>query len=87
MKPEDYLAERYSEALAEVPCLEGEPLLESRMREMIYLNMTRFLPVLLDRVDRMSMASGLEAAKLMLWRICNIKWIARLPVIVYGLVG
>ena len=30
------------------------------MREMSYLNITRFMPTLLDRKDRMSMAVGLE---------------------------
>lgn len=30
------------------------------MRIMSYLNITRFMPTLLDRKDRMSMAAGLE---------------------------
>ena len=33
---------------------------ERRMREICYLFLTRFLPNLLDRKDRMSMAVGLE---------------------------
>ncbi|AUX24619.1 uncharacterized protein SOCEGT47_051580 [Sorangium cellulosum] len=32
---------------------------ERRMREICYLHLTRFLPLLLDRDDRMSMATGL----------------------------
>jgi asparagine synthase (glutamine-hydrolysing) len=60
MRPEEYVAERYREALAEVPRLPGEDPLEARMREMLYLNITRFMPILLDRKDRMSMAVGLE---------------------------
>src|SRR4029434_1626703 len=32
----------------------------ARMREVSYFALTRFLPVLLDRKDRMSMAVGLE---------------------------
>ncbi|MEV4053675.1 asparagine synthase (glutamine-hydrolyzing) [Amycolatopsis sp. NPDC049688] len=52
---------RYREALAEVPSLPGEPAGERRMREMTYLNLTRFVQTLLDRKDRMSMAVGLEA--------------------------
>ncbi|PZG51378.1 asparagine synthase (glutamine-hydrolyzing) [Spongiactinospora gelatinilytica] len=51
---------RYHEALAEVPVLPGEDALERRMREVTYLNLTRFLQTLLDRKDRMSMASSLE---------------------------
>lgn len=57
---EEYVARRYHEALEEVPRLEGEDPREARMREMLYLNITRFLPTLLDRKDRMTMAFGLE---------------------------
>lgn len=60
IKPEQYLAGRYEEALNEVPRLQGEDAKQSRMREMSYLNITRFMPTLLDRKDRMSMAVGLE---------------------------
>ncbi|MFZ3373003.1 MAG: asparagine synthase C-terminal domain-containing protein, partial [Desulfitobacteriaceae bacterium] len=35
-------------------------LLEARIREISYLTLTRFMPTLLDRKDRMTMASGLE---------------------------
>ncbi|UUV31543.1 asparagine synthase (glutamine-hydrolyzing) [Amycolatopsis roodepoortensis] len=52
--------ERYAEALREVPRLDGESAAGRRMREMFYVQLTRFLPFLLDRKDRMSMASGLE---------------------------
>lgn len=51
---------RYHEALAEVPVLPGESTSERRMREVTYLNLTRFVQTLLDRKDRMSMAVGLE---------------------------
>ncbi|MFC8247988.1 asparagine synthase (glutamine-hydrolyzing) [Streptomyces chartreusis] len=50
----------YHEAIAEVPVLPGEAGLEKRMRELSYLNLTRFVNTLLDRKDRMSMAVGLE---------------------------
>ncbi|HHW40761.1 MAG TPA: asparagine synthase (glutamine-hydrolyzing) [Syntrophomonadaceae bacterium] len=60
IRPEEYLADRYHEALAEVPRLPGENPAEARMREMLYLNITRFMPILLDRKDRMSMYTGLE---------------------------
>lgn len=61
MRPREYLYGRYRDALAEVPRLPGENAQEARMREMFYLNITRFMPTLLDRKDRMSMAAGLEA--------------------------
>ena len=60
VKPDDYVASRYSEALAEVPRLSGEDAKATRMREIFYLSLTRFMPTLLDRKDRMSMAFGLE---------------------------
>lgn len=60
IQPERYVADRYGEALAEVPLLDGETPRERRMREVAYLALTRFLPVLLDRKDRLSMAVGLE---------------------------
>lgn len=55
-----YRAARYREGLAEVPVLPGEDATERRMREITYLNLTRFVQTLLDRKDRMSMAVGLE---------------------------
>ncbi|NPV91215.1 MAG: asparagine synthase (glutamine-hydrolyzing) [Firmicutes bacterium] len=60
IRPEQYVRKRYLEALEEVPRLPGEDPGEARMREMLYLNLTRFMPILLDRKDRMSMAVGLE---------------------------
>lgn len=60
IKPYEYVQRRYKEALAEVPRLEGESDREARIREISYLSITRFLATLLDRKDRMSMATGLE---------------------------
>ncbi|ADL69311.1 asparagine synthase (glutamine-hydrolyzing) [Thermoanaerobacterium thermosaccharolyticum DSM 571] len=60
IRPLEYLNDRYREALNEVPKLPGEDKESARMREIFYLNQTRFLAMLLDRMDRMSMASGLE---------------------------
>ncbi|WEK55318.1 MAG: asparagine synthase (glutamine-hydrolyzing) [Candidatus Cohnella colombiensis] len=60
LQPQQYLAERYEQAIAEVPQLAGEDESRRRMRRMSYLNITRFMPTLLDRKDRMSMAVGLE---------------------------
>lgn len=56
----DYLRRRYLEAIEELPCLVGEDSFNTRIRELFYLNITRFMPTLLDRKDRMSMACGLE---------------------------
>jgi asparagine synthase (glutamine-hydrolysing) len=56
----EYLQDRYAEAVAETPRLAGEEGRERRLREVQYLNLTRFMPALLDRKDRMSMAVGLE---------------------------
>ncbi|GED16836.1 asparagine synthase (glutamine-hydrolyzing) [Aneurinibacillus migulanus] len=57
---EAYVKGRYEEALDEVPRLPGEEGHAARIREMFYLNLTRWMPTLLDRKDRMSMAVGLE---------------------------
>ncbi|GGX81592.1 asparagine synthase (glutamine-hydrolyzing) [Streptomyces anandii] len=55
-----YAADRYAEAVRQAPTLPGEEGVQRRMREVFHLNLTRFLPFLLDRKDRMSMAVGLE---------------------------
>lgn len=56
----EYAQSRYQDAIDEVPKLDGESKLEARMREIFYLSLTRWMPTLLDRKDRMSMAFGLE---------------------------
>lgn len=58
--PHEYVKQRYREALSEVPQLDGEHAKDARIREIGYLSITRFMPTLLDRKDRMSMGSGLE---------------------------
>jgi asparagine synthase (glutamine-hydrolysing) len=56
-----YLRDRYAQAVAEVEPADGEEdEHEHRMRVMCYVHLTRFLRMLLDRKDRMSMAVGLE---------------------------
>jgi len=57
---ETYLQDRYADAVAEVERLPSEDGFTHRMRVMGYLHLTRFLRILLDRNDRMSMAVGLE---------------------------
>ncbi|TGE34613.1 asparagine synthase (glutamine-hydrolyzing) [Desulfosporosinus sp. Sb-LF] len=74
LQPHDYLSRRYEEALAEISKLPGSSSIshqdsrtiqgdlqrETRIREITYLTLTRFMPTLLDRKDRMTMATGLE---------------------------
>jgi asparagine synthase (glutamine-hydrolysing) len=55
-----YQNKLYEAALAEVPHLVGESAEEGRLREISYLTLTRWLPILLEKKDRMSMAVGLE---------------------------
>jgi asparagine synthase (glutamine-hydrolysing) len=55
-----YQRDAYATALREVVYLKGEPELERRMRVSSYLHLTRFVRLLLDRKDRMSMRVGLE---------------------------
>ncbi|HEX5404650.1 MAG TPA: asparagine synthase C-terminal domain-containing protein, partial [Pseudonocardiaceae bacterium] len=55
-----YMRDTYSSAVAEVEPLAGESEHERRMRVICYLHLTRFVRLLLDRKDRMSMAVGLE---------------------------
>jgi len=57
---DNHSAEHYRQALTEVPVLAGETGLERRIREITYLNLTRYLRVILDRKDRMGMACALE---------------------------
>ncbi|MFD0634897.1 asparagine synthase (glutamine-hydrolyzing) [Catenulispora yoronensis] len=60
IEPERYEADRYHEALGEVSYVLGESAERRREREVFHLGVTRWLPGLLDRQDRMSSALGLE---------------------------
>ncbi|MFI9328411.1 asparagine synthase (glutamine-hydrolyzing) [Kitasatospora sp. NPDC052868] len=60
VRPEEYTAAAYHRSIAEVPRLAGEPAEQARIREVFHLALTRWLPPLLDRVDRVSMSVGLE---------------------------
>lgn len=55
-----YLPDRYQQAVAKVPVLDGEDAFDATMRRICYLHLTHFVRILLDRKDRMSMATGLE---------------------------
>ena len=58
---ENYVEQAYQDTLAQVPFLPGESQEVRRRREMSYLNLRWFMQTLLDRMDRTSMAWGLEA--------------------------
>ncbi|MGD0154405.1 MAG: asparagine synthase (glutamine-hydrolyzing), partial [Thermacetogeniaceae bacterium] len=60
LRPEEYVAARFQEAISDVPGLPGEEPFNALMRQMTHLNMWHFMQILLDRKDRMSMAVGLE---------------------------
>ncbi|GHE07996.1 asparagine synthase (glutamine-hydrolyzing) [Streptomyces alanosinicus] len=55
-----YVADGYRTAVAGIDRLDGESDFEYRMRQISHLHLTRFVRILLDRKDRMSMAVGLE---------------------------
>lgn len=55
-----YVADEYSTAVSRIEHVDDDNVLERQMRVASNLFLTRFLPRLLDRKDRMSMATGLE---------------------------
>ncbi|MFF0227183.1 asparagine synthase (glutamine-hydrolyzing) [Streptomyces sp. NPDC004629] len=55
-----HLADDHAQAMTEVPRLPGEDPLGTRIRELFHLNLTRWLPLMLDFTDRTSMRAGLE---------------------------
>jgi asparagine synthase (glutamine-hydrolysing) len=57
---EEYRATCYAGAVASVPTLREDTPVRRRSRTLAHLHLTRFLPSLLDRKDRLSMACGLE---------------------------
>ena len=50
----------YRRAVAEVPTLDGESETDRQMRVMTHLNLTGYLRIILDRKDRIGMATALE---------------------------
>ncbi len=56
-----YVRAAYEKSVEETPRLSGESPTEARRREIAYLNLKWFMATLLDRMDRCSMYSGLEA--------------------------
>jgi asparagine synthase (glutamine-hydrolysing) len=57
----EYVHDRFTEAVAELPTERNETAQSRRMRILSHLDLSRFLPGQLERKDRMSMASGVEA--------------------------
>ncbi|MFM9702657.1 MULTISPECIES: asparagine synthase (glutamine-hydrolyzing) [Streptomyces] len=60
VRPQEYTAQQYRDSLAGTPALAGEAAADRRVREVFHLALTRWLPPLLERVDRVSMSVGLE---------------------------
>lgn len=58
---QDYSYARYQDSLSKAPLLPGESKEDQRRRAIAYLNIKWFMQTLLDRMDRTSMYSGLEA--------------------------
>ena len=58
---EEFAKANYEKSISEAPVLSEESAEETRRREISYLNMRWFMQTLLDRMDRSSMYSGLEA--------------------------
>lgn len=56
----DYARQRYFDTVEETPLSGEENITQRKRRQMFYLNIKWFMANLLERKDRMSMASGLE---------------------------
>ncbi len=61
LQMDTYVSESYHRSVAETPRWEGDSPKEARRREVAYLNLKWFMQTLLNRMDRTSMYSGLEA--------------------------
>ena len=57
----NYSYDHYKASLSSMPTLDGESKEEQKRRQISYLNIKWFMQTLLDRMDRTSMYSGLEA--------------------------
>lgn len=58
---EEFVQRIYEESVREVAILPGEDDIETNRRQIAYLNIRYFMQTLLNRMDRTSMHSGLEA--------------------------
>lgn len=61
LRMEEYARAAYRKTIEETPVLPEDTPEEKRRREIAYLNLRWFMATLLDRMDRTSMYSGLEA--------------------------
>lgn len=61
LRMDEYVRERYQRSIAETPRCEDDGPEEARRREISWLNLKWFMQTLLNRMDRTSMYSGLEA--------------------------
>lgn len=61
LRMENYVAEVYNRSVSEINILPGENETETNRRRVGYLNIRFFMQTLLNRMDRTSMYSGLEA--------------------------
>ena len=61
LKMDEYVMETYERSVAETPVFLQDNPTEARRREISYLNLRWFMQTLLNRMDRASMYSGLEA--------------------------
>lgn len=57
----EYVQNAYDSSINETPRFEGDNAVEKRRREIAWLNIRWFMATLLNRMDRTSMYSGLEA--------------------------
>lgn len=74
-----YVRQAYSKAVSEINVLPGENETETNRRRISYLNIRFFMQTLLNRMDRTSMYSGLEARvpfadKTLVQYVFNIPW-------------
>lgn len=61
LQMEKYVAHAYNKTISEINIIPEESKLETNRRRVSYLNIRWFMQTLLDRMDRTSMHSGLEA--------------------------
>lgn len=61
LEMDDYVKNTYERSVAETPAMDGDTPEEARRRQIAYLNLRWFMQTLLNRMDRASMYSGLEA--------------------------
>lgn len=61
LRMDEFSCEIYEESRSKTPYLDGESPDKRRQREISWLNLTWFMQTLLNRMDRTSMYSGLEA--------------------------